>query len=91
MIYIDRLTYRYPGAEAPILDDLSLHVDEGEFLLVMGPSGGRIVSPGTDVRIHPGRTVRGVRLNGEPVTADIDDGRVGFRVPLGTHTIEWVE
>ncbi len=39
MIQFDQLTYRYPGAEAPILHDLSLSVEEGEFLLVIGPSG----------------------------------------------------
>jgi energy-coupling factor transporter ATP-binding protein EcfA2 len=39
MIHFDRLTYRYPGAEAPVLCDLSFSIEEGEFLLVMGPSG----------------------------------------------------
>jgi energy-coupling factor transporter ATP-binding protein EcfA2 len=39
MIRLDRLTYCYPGAPAPILRDLSLQVADGEFLLVMGPSG----------------------------------------------------
>jgi len=39
MIQFTHLTYRYPGAEAAILQDLSLEIDEGEFLLVMGPSG----------------------------------------------------
>ena len=39
MIRFDRLTYRYPGTRAPVLQDLSLTIDEGEFLLVMGPSG----------------------------------------------------
>jgi energy-coupling factor transport system ATP-binding protein len=39
MIHFDRLSYRYPGTEAWILRDVSLDVEEGEFLLVMGPSG----------------------------------------------------
>jgi energy-coupling factor transporter ATP-binding protein EcfA2 len=39
MIHFDRLTYRYPGAEPPVLCDLSFSIEEGEFLLVMGPSG----------------------------------------------------
>jgi energy-coupling factor transport system ATP-binding protein len=39
MIEIDRLTYTYPGASAPALADLTLHVAEGEFVLVAGPSG----------------------------------------------------
>lgn len=39
MIAIDHVTYSYPGAAVPILRELSLHVAEGEFLLVCGPSG----------------------------------------------------
>jgi energy-coupling factor transport system ATP-binding protein len=39
MITFDRLTYRYPGAETPILQNLTLGIEEGEFLLVTGPSG----------------------------------------------------
>jgi len=39
MIEFDRVTYRYPGAQAPVLQELSLIVEEGEFLLVIGPSG----------------------------------------------------
>lgn len=39
MIRFDHLTYRYPGAASPILSDLSLEIEEGEFLLVMGSSG----------------------------------------------------
>ncbi len=39
MIRFEHLTYRYPGADLPILQDLSLQIEEGEFLLVIGPSG----------------------------------------------------
>ena len=39
MIRFDHLTYRYPGTDSPTLSDLSLQIEEGEFLLVMGPSG----------------------------------------------------
>jgi energy-coupling factor transport system ATP-binding protein len=39
MIEIERLTYVYPGASAPALADLTLHIAEGEFALVAGPSG----------------------------------------------------
>jgi energy-coupling factor transport system ATP-binding protein len=39
MIHFDRLSYRYPGSETPVLRDLNLAVGEGEFVLVMGPSG----------------------------------------------------
>ncbi len=39
MIRFEQLTYRYPGADLPVLQDLSLQIGEGEFLLVIGPSG----------------------------------------------------
>ncbi|MFW6115683.1 MAG: ABC transporter ATP-binding protein [Chloroflexota bacterium] len=39
MIHIERLTYTYPGSSDPALDNVSLHVPEGEFVLVAGPSG----------------------------------------------------
>jgi energy-coupling factor transporter ATP-binding protein EcfA2 len=39
MIEIEHLTYTYPNAFAPVLADLTLHIAEGEFVLVAGPSG----------------------------------------------------
>ncbi len=39
VIHIQGVTYRYPGAERPALDQVSLDVEEGEFLLVAGVSG----------------------------------------------------
>lgn len=39
MIDIRNLTYRYADAERPALDDVTLHVAEGEFVVVAGPSG----------------------------------------------------
>lgn len=39
MIELRNVTYSYPDGEAPVLRDLSLHVEEGEFLLVIGASG----------------------------------------------------
>ncbi|HIC89311.1 MAG TPA: ABC transporter ATP-binding protein [Anaerolineae bacterium] len=39
MIAFDRVTYRYPQQPEPVLHNLSLEIEEGEFLLVIGPSG----------------------------------------------------
>jgi energy-coupling factor transporter ATP-binding protein EcfA2 len=40
VLVLDRLTYRYPGAAAPALDDVSLRVQDGEFVILAGRSGG---------------------------------------------------
>jgi energy-coupling factor transporter ATP-binding protein EcfA2 len=40
MISVENLRYRYPGAQAYALDGVSLHVAEGEFVVVAGDSGG---------------------------------------------------
>lgn len=39
MIEIEHVTYSYPDAESPVLSDLSLEIEEGQFLLVIGASG----------------------------------------------------
>jgi energy-coupling factor transporter ATP-binding protein EcfA2 len=39
MIELKNVTYRYPQSDRPVLQDLSLTVEEGEFLLVIGRSG----------------------------------------------------
>jgi energy-coupling factor transporter ATP-binding protein EcfA2 len=39
MIELRNVTYCYPEASRPVLQDLSLKIEEGEFLLVIGPSG----------------------------------------------------
>ena len=39
MIRIKDLSYRYPAAERPALRELTLQVEEGEFLAVVGPNG----------------------------------------------------
>jgi energy-coupling factor transport system ATP-binding protein len=39
MIEISSVTYTYPNASYPALRDVSLRIEEGEFLLVCGPSG----------------------------------------------------
>jgi energy-coupling factor transporter ATP-binding protein EcfA2 len=39
ILSFDRVTYRYPGAERPALDDVSLDLQTGEFCLLAGLSG----------------------------------------------------
>lgn len=39
MIEIRQLTFRYPGANKPAIDEISLSIESGEFVLVTGPSG----------------------------------------------------
>jgi energy-coupling factor transport system ATP-binding protein len=39
ILSFDRVTYRYPGAAAPALDDVSIEFDAGEFCLLAGLSG----------------------------------------------------
>src|SRR5215211_367947 len=39
MIEIEHLTYTYPGADHPALEDLAWEVATGEFVLVVGESG----------------------------------------------------
>ncbi|MCJ7736948.1 MAG: ATP-binding cassette domain-containing protein [Anaerolineae bacterium] len=39
MIQFNRLTYTYPGAQNPVLEDISLEIDDADFVLLTGPSG----------------------------------------------------
>ena len=39
MIHFSHFSYQYPDTPAPVLDDISLHLAEGDFVLVVGPSG----------------------------------------------------
>ncbi len=37
---LDRVTFSYPGAARPALEDVSLRIEPGDFLGVIGPNGG---------------------------------------------------
>ena len=39
MIVFDRVTVTYPDADAPVLRDVNLRIDEGELALVVGRTG----------------------------------------------------
>lgn len=38
-VQIDKVTYTYPLTEGPVLKDIDLRVEEGEFLAIVGPNG----------------------------------------------------
>jgi len=39
MIELQSVTKTYPGSDSPAIDDISLHIDDGEFVFLVGPSG----------------------------------------------------
>lgn len=39
IVDLQHVTYRYPMTEQPALEDVSLHIEEGEFVAVIGPNG----------------------------------------------------
>lgn len=39
MITFDHVSVTYPEADAPVLDDVNLHIPEGELVLVVGKTG----------------------------------------------------
>jgi energy-coupling factor transport system ATP-binding protein len=53
------VTFTYPGADKPALQDVSLTIDDGEFVLLLGPTGGgkstlTYLLSGAIPQIHPG-------------------------------------
>ena len=40
LVHVDRLTFTYPEGRTPALCDVSLRIEPGEKVLVLGPSGG---------------------------------------------------
>ena len=39
ILQIDNLSFRYPGAQSKALDGISLDIDKGEVVVIIGPSG----------------------------------------------------
>ena len=54
IVQFDQVTYTYPGAEKPAIQDISLSIHEGELILITGPSGaGKTTLCSTLNRIVP--------------------------------------
>ncbi|MCC7365335.1 MAG: ATP-binding cassette domain-containing protein [Dehalococcoidia bacterium] len=72
------VTYAYPGAPDPALDDVSLDLADGEFALVAGPSAG---GKSTFLRLFNGLVPQfhGGRLGGELRVAWLDPSRTPAR------------
>ncbi len=39
MITVEGLSFRYPHAERPVLQEVNFNIEPGELVLVIGPSG----------------------------------------------------
>lgn len=39
IVNLQHVTYRYPMTEHPVLEDISLRIEEGEFVAIIGPNG----------------------------------------------------
>jgi energy-coupling factor transport system ATP-binding protein len=85
-IRFDQLSFTYPGAAAPALRDISLHLPQGEMILLIGPSGSgkstlmRCIN-GLVPHFSGGEISGNVRVQGlDPVTAtpQILSRHVGF-------------
>ncbi|HEU4702743.1 MAG TPA: ATP-binding cassette domain-containing protein [Conexibacter sp.] len=71
VLAIERLTYAYPGARRPALDDVTLHVHEGELVVLAGRSGS---GKSTLLRLASGLVphVHGGTVSGRAVVAGMD-------------------
>ncbi len=71
VLSLKRLTYSYPGAGTPALDDVTLHVEEGELIVLAGRSGS---GKSTLLRLASGLVphVHGGSVTGSAVVAGMD-------------------
>ena len=69
MLDFDKVSFRYPGEAQPLIDELSFHVDKGEFVSIIGSSGcgkstifrlvNRLLTPQSgEIRVN-GRNIAG--------------------------------
>ena len=68
-----RVNYFYPQQDNPAIDDLTISIEEGEFVLVLGPSGGgkstfaRILG-GFIPEYYGGNLAGEILFHGNPIT-----------------------
>ena len=75
MIIFDQVSFRFPDAPVPVLDNVSVAIPEGEFALVVGSSG---VGKSTLLRCVNGLVPH---FSGGSIT--------GLDVHLGEHLLLW--
>src|SRR5919197_2765296 len=72
-IEVDRVTFRYPQTETPILTDISLRVEPGEFLGIVGPTGSGkttllYLMAGIIPHYYRGQIEGRITIDGQPTT-----------------------
>ncbi|MBN2027849.1 MAG: energy-coupling factor ABC transporter ATP-binding protein [Actinobacteria bacterium] len=86
LVEIEDLTYWYPQAERPTLEDINLRVEEGEFVLLTGPTGSgkttlmRLCS-GLIPHFHGGRMRGKVRVEGRD-TSEVKPRELALKVGM---------
>jgi energy-coupling factor transport system ATP-binding protein len=77
-IALKNVTYFYPSSTTPALEEVSLEIREGEFVVIAGPSGG---GKSTLVRIVLGLIphIYGGKLRGEVLVGGVNIAEKGFR------------
>jgi putative spermidine/putrescine transport system ATP-binding protein len=69
LIEFDRLRKVYPGSTVPAVDDLSLHIEAGEFITLLGPSGSGKTTTLMLLAGFEAPSAGTIRLEGRPIEA----------------------
>ena len=67
LIEIEHLRKVYPGGASPAVDDLSLHIEAGEFITLLGPSGSGKTTTLMLLAGFEAPTSGHIRLDGRPI------------------------